>query len=80
MATVVTPAHDAMWVPAVLASGVVSVTTPGFTFQPSAVAGTDDGLAFTGASGFQGAWIGLALIGAGGLLMFSRRPTGRHRA
>ncbi|MEL0627543.1 IPT/TIG domain-containing protein [Salinibacterium amurskyense] len=80
MATVLTPEHDAMWVPAVLASGATMAGTPGFTFQPSAVAGADDGLAFTGSSSFQGAWLALALMGAGALLLFSRRPVGRHRA
>ncbi|MBH0054920.1 IPT/TIG domain-containing protein [Salinibacterium sp. SWN139] len=80
VATVVTPEHEAMWVPAMVASGALEVSTPGFTFELTTLAAADDGLAFTGSSGSLGAWLAFALIGAGGLLMISRRPTGRHRA
>ncbi|MBH0009803.1 IPT/TIG domain-containing protein [Salinibacterium sp. SWN1162] len=86
MATVMTPEHEAMWVPAVLSSGAVMAATPGFTFEPTtlALADTDpdtgDGLAYTGSSGIHGAWLALALIAAGALLLISRRPAGRHRA
>ncbi|WP_168187246.1 IPT/TIG domain-containing protein [Salinibacterium sp. UTAS2018] len=92
MATVMTPEHEAMWVPAVLSSGAVMAATPGFTFEPTTLAladtdtdtdtdtATGDGLAYTGSSGFHGAWLALALIAAGALLLISRRPAGRHRA
>ncbi|MEV8254482.1 IPT/TIG domain-containing protein [Rhodoglobus sp. NPDC076762] len=80
MATVRTPAHDAMWVPAMVAAGATEVSTPGFTFQLTTLAVTDDGLAYTGSSSLPIAWTALVLLGAGGLLMVSRRPTGRHRA
>ncbi|WP_219949394.1 IPT/TIG domain-containing protein [Salinibacterium sp. M195] len=80
MATVVTPAHEAMWVPAVLSSGAEIVSTPGFTFELTTLAATDDGLAYTGSSGLPIAWVALALISAGALLMISRRRVGRHRA
>jgi len=79
-ATVVTPAHDAMWVPAVLAAGTTTVSTPGFTFQLTTLADTDDGLAFTGTSSFRTVWFAFALLGAGGLLLFSRGWFGRYRA
>ncbi|GHD83202.1 IPT/TIG domain-containing protein [Salinibacterium amurskyense] len=80
VATVVTPEHEAMWVPAMVASGALEVSTPGFTFELTTLAAADDGLAFTGSSGYHVAWLAGALLGAGGLLMISRRPTGRHRA
>ncbi|MBH0110860.1 IPT/TIG domain-containing protein [Salinibacterium sp. NG22] len=80
VATVITPEHEAMWVPAMVASGALEVSTPGFTFELTTLAAADDGLAFTGSSGYLVAWLAVALIGAGGLLMISRRPTGRHRA
>ncbi|MBH0024910.1 IPT/TIG domain-containing protein [Salinibacterium sp. SWN248] len=80
VATVITPEHEAMWVPAMVASGALEVSTPGFTFELTTLAAADDGLAFTGSSGSSVAWLAVALIGAGGLFMISRRPTGRHRA
>jgi len=79
LATVVTPAHDAMWVPAVLASGSVTVGTPGFTFQLTTAA-IGDGLANTGSSRTQAVIVALTLIGIGGLLVISRRRPGKHRA
>ncbi|MBH0130969.1 IPT/TIG domain-containing protein [Salinibacterium sp. NK8237] len=81
VATVVTPEHEAMWVPAMVASGALEVSTPGFTFELTTLAlGEDDGLAFTGSSPTNGALLALMLLGMGAALLISRRPTGRHRA